>query len=72
MLAGGTRQSDWLSSIGLTGLPWSSRKMYGGPSAVHGRTVRFTKIQLTGPSAELLRTVRFTKCQPNSVSNGSV
>ena len=72
MLAGRARRSDRLSSIGLTRLPWFCRKMYGGPSGVLGRTIRFTRIQLTRPSAELLRTVRFTKCQPNSVSEGSV
>ena len=43
-LAGGARRSDRLSSIGLTGLPWSSQKMYGGPSAVQGRTVRNERI----------------------------
>ena len=67
-LAGGARRSDRLSSIGLTRLPWFCQKIYGGPSGVLGRTIRFTRIQLTGPSAELLRTVRFTKRQPNSVS----
>ena len=40
MLAGGARRSDRLSSIGLTGLPWSSRKKYGGLSGLLGRTVR--------------------------------
>ena len=56
---------------GLNDLPWSSQKMYGGPSGVPERTVRCTRILLTGPSAEIRRTVRFTNCQPNSVSDGS-
>ena len=72
MLVGGARRSDRLRSIGLTGLPWSDRKMYGGPSGVLGRTIRFTRIQLTGPSAELRRTVRFALFHQGPVRNGSV
>ena len=40
MLAGGARRFDRLNSIGMTGLSWSSRKMYGGLSGLLGRTIR--------------------------------
>ena len=64
-LAGGARQSDRLSSIGLTGLPWSSRKNVW-------RIVRGTRADRPLYMNSANRTVRFTLNLPNSVSNGSV